>query len=161
MYSKSISYITIYYHKVFWCKNLFFFVFNLIISLKIASFHSSVEASDSACYENATIWLEALDNIRFAIETVALPSVGILGIMGNTLIIITLIKLTKSKKENKNQTNFDRLLIFLSVADSLVLVMHIIDAIIQAQYGPEPIWYQVINLHCCINSKYFRLILRI
>ena len=120
--------------------------------MKVPSFHSIAEENDSVCYENATIWLEALDNIRFAIETIALPSVGSLGVMGNILVIITLIKLTNSKKENKNQINFDRLLIFLSIADSLFLIMHIIDAVIQAQDLPEPGWYQVI-----IMNKYFHL----
>ena len=120
--------------------------------MKVPSFHSIAEENDSVCYENATIWLEALDNIRFAIETIALPSVGSLGVMGNILVIITLIKLTNSKKENKNQINFDRLLIFLSIADSLFLIMHIIDAVIQAQDLPEPGWYQVI-----IIIYYFKL----
>ena len=129
---------------------LHFFIYN-------ASWDTKKEETDNVCYENATIWLETLDDIRFAVETIALPSVGSLGVMGNILVIITLIKLTKSKKENKNQTNFDRLLIFLSATDTLFLIMHIIDAIIQAQNHSEPMWYQVSSriifyINNCISS---------
>ena len=71
---------------------------------------------------------------------------GILGLLGNVLNIIVLIKLTSNQKENKNRKNFDRILISLSITDSLLLFMYITDALIQAQEShDEPQWYQVID----------------
>ena len=88
--------------------------------------------------------------MRFVIESVTLPTVGVLGVLGNVLVIIILIKLTTNRKEQKNRKNFDRLLISLSIADSLLLIMYITDAIIQAKLPNEPppnepYWYQVIS----------------
>ena len=107
-------------------------------------------ASDNACYEPQSEWYNTLDYVRFAIETVTLPTVGFLGILGNVLVILVLIKLTTNRKKEKNRKNFDRLLISLSIADSLLLIVYISDAIIQGKWPnepppDEPHWYQVIS----------------
>lgn len=84
-----------------------------------------------------------LESIRFAIESVTLPSCGLLGLLGNVLVIAVLIRLTTRRNENRNRKNFDRMLISLSIFDSLLLITYITDAIIQADLMYEPHWYQV------------------
>jgi len=84
-----------------------------------------------------------LESIRFAIESVTLPSCGILGLLGNILVIAVLIRLTTRVNENKNRKNFDRMLISLCILDLLLLIIYITDAVIQVDLMHEPQWYQV------------------
>ena len=69
------------------------------------------------CYENFTVYYAKFETARFWIEGVLLISVGTLGILGN---ILTLAVLGKSKK-----TNFNQLLVVLSVLDTILIAVFI------------------------------------
>ena len=115
--------------------------------------------TDYACYEATDDWYDTLDSVRFWIESVALPTIGFLGILGNLLVILVLIRLNTNQKENKNRQNFDRLLISLSITDTLLLVMYITDALVQASNSYEPSWYQVDFINV-VNYSFKRAQLR-
>ena len=100
-------------------------------------------------------WYPKVMSVRFGIESVTLPVIGFLGIFGNLIVIAVLIRLTTSKKENQNEKKFDRMLISLSMADLLLLIMYVVDALVQVDLYNEPQWYQVrnINLYYEICSR--------
>ena len=98
-----------------------------------------------SCYESFDKWDETLENARFAIESVSLPTFGILGLLANAIVIFVLFRIAARKDLQGNQKNFDKLLICLSFLDSFLIVIYIVDALIQIDILHEPQWYQVIN----------------
>ena len=97
----------------------------------------------NSCYENIDEWDSKIMSVRFGVESVTLPVLGLLGILGNFMVIAILIQLTRRKNGNHNNRKFDRILISLSIADSLLLVMYVVDALVQVDLYTEPQWYQV------------------
>ena len=98
-----------------------------------------------SCYESFDKWEEIVENARFAIESVSLPTLGILGLLANAIVIFVLFRVVARKDLQGNQKNFDKLLICLSFIDSFLIVIYIVDALIQIDILHEPQWYQVIN----------------
>ena len=97
-----------------------------------------------SCYESFDKWEEIVENSRFAIESVSLPTLGILGFLSNAIVIFVLFRIVARKDLQGNQKNFDKLVICLSFIDSFLIVIYIVDALIQIDILHEPQWYQVI-----------------
>ena len=112
-----------------------------------------------SCYESFDKWDETLANARFAIESVSLPTFGILGLLANAIVIFALFRIAARKDLQGNQKNFDRMVISLSFIDSLLILIYIVDALIQIDIYHEPQWYQVINekIEVIFAENYFYL----
>ena len=95
------------------------------------------------CYESVDEWDKTLMNIRFALDSVLLPVCGILGMLSNIIVIVTLIRITRKKSSHENHKNFDRLIIFLSLIDFWLIFFYVVDALIQIDIMTEPQFYQV------------------
>ena len=102
---------------------------------------------NGTCYERLNEWSLTLQTAMYWIESITIPFVGILGCLGNILVIAVLIRLTSNQNENKNRNNFDKLLISLAIVDTLHLIMYVTDSFVQANGTNEPYWYQV-----CLKS---------
>ena len=98
-----------------------------------------------SCYESFDKWEEIVENARFAIESVSLPTLGTLGLLANAIVIFVLFRIVARKDVQGNQKNFDKLVICLSFIDSFLIVIYIVDALIQIDILHEPQWYQVIS----------------
>ena len=105
--------------------------------------HLKSNSAIATCYENIDKWDSKIMSVRFGVESVTLPVLGFLGILGNFMVIAILIQLTRRKNGNHNNRKFDRILISLSIADSFLLVMYVVDALVQVDLYTEPQWYQV------------------
>ena len=72
-----------------------------------------------------------------------MPIFGILGLLANIIVVFALVRITGNKSLKGNHKNFDRMVISLSIIDSLLLVVYVVDALIQVDLMHEPQWYQV------------------
>ena len=102
-------------------------------------------------------WIETLDDWRLRIEGLAVPSVGIIGLVGNFLVVAVLLCLIRNT-ESISQKNFDITLIGLTIIDFTLLLVYMTDSYLQNYYNPhnftdvlsEPVWYQVNRINCVV-----------
>ena len=102
-------------------------------------------------------WIEILDDWRLRIEGLAVPSVGIIGLVGNFLVVAVLLCLIRNT-ESISQKNFDITLIGLTIIDFTLLLVYMTDSYLQNYYNPhnftdvlsEPVWYQVNRINCVV-----------
>ena len=87
-------------------------------------------------------------NIRLVLDSVLLPVCGILGMVANIIVMVTLVRITRKKESHGNQKNFDRLVIFLSLIDLWLILFYVVDALIQIDLMTEPQFYQVRRPDC-------------
>ena len=95
------------------------------------------------CYESIDDWEKTLMNIRKALDSILLPICGILGMLANIIVMVTLVRITRKKNLHGNHKNFDRLVIFLSLIDFWLIFFYVVDALIQVDLMTEPQFYQV------------------
>ena len=101
------------------------------------------------CYESVEEWDKTLMYIRFCLDSVLLPGIGIHGMLANIIVIVTLIRITRKKSSHGNHKNFDRLIILLSLIDFWLIFFYVVDALIQIDIMTEPQFYQVNrHIHC-------------
>ena len=97
----------------------------------------------SRCFESSDEWEQILDNVRFAIESVTLPTVGFLGMLANLIVVFVLVRITIKKCQHGKHKSFDRMVICLSSIDFLLIIFYVVDALVQIDILHEPQWYQV------------------
>ena len=105
-----------------------------------------IDEADESCGN----WIVTIDNWRLRIEGVAVPSVGIIGLVGNFLVVAVLLCLIRNT-ESTSQRNFDKTLIGLTIIDFTLVLVYMTDSYLQNYYSPhnstdllpEPVWYQV------------------
>lgn len=92
------------------------------------------------CYEPLGEELTAkLKAYEFWVSGVALSVVGCLGVVGNVLTLIALIKY-----ETNTNNSFNKLLVHLTVVDLLLIVVCVHEfAVLNAFVGSQPHWYIV------------------
>ena len=95
-------------------------------------------------------------NIRLALDSVLLPMCGLLGMLANIIVMVTLVRITRKKESHGNQKNFDRLVIFLSLIDFWLIFFYVVDALIQIDLMTEPQFYQVRLPDCQKREPYFQ-----
>nr|XP_040569928.1 FMRFamide receptor-like [Lepeophtheirus salmonis] len=107
------------------------------------SFDGSIESSPThnyTCYENYTVYIEIWYTAKFWIEGILQFGVGLLGIFGN---ILTIFVLSKNKK-----TNFNNLLIYLSLTDLVLIIifMAMSTSTIAANFHSQaqPPWFKIL-----------------
>ena len=93
-------------------------------------------------------WFQVIDESRYWIEGIVIPSVGAIGLIGNLIVIGVLACLIHENSDHGSQRNFDVTLISLSIIDLILLLMYLTDSYIQNHFDPsllgdEPIWYKV------------------
>ena len=93
------------------------------------------EGEEYSCYENYTIYFPVYIETRFWIEGILLFGVGLLGAFGN---LLTMAVLRKSK-----HTKFNRLLIFLSITDTVLIVFFLLMSSCTV-LAKEPQWFVLI-----------------
>ena len=99
-------------------------------------------------------WYQVMDDSRYWVEGIAIPSVGSVGVIGNLIVIGSLACLIRENNERGSQRNFDITLISLAIIDLILLLMYITDSYIQNHLNPisedssrEPIWYKVKGIY--------------
>ena len=100
--------------------------------------------------EESKTWIDIIDESRFWIEGITTPFIGMIGFIGNVLVIVVLLCLIQIT-DNVNQRNFDITLTALAIVDTLLLFVYITDSFLQNSYSSnnstevftEPVWYQV------------------
>ena len=119
------------------------------ISAELACFEFIVEPGNYSGNRSKN-WIDIIDDSRHWIEGVAVPSVGIIGLIGNFLVVAVLLRLIHNT-ESISESNFDMTLIGLAIIDFTLLLVYMTDSFIQNHYSPhissdvliEPVWYQV------------------
>ncbi|QQP49426.1 Uncharacterized protein FKW44_010101 [Caligus rogercresseyi] len=97
-------------------------------------------ALNYTCYENYTVYIEIWYTAKFWIEGILQFAVGLIGIFGN---ILTIFVLSKNKK-----TNFNNLLIYLSLTDLVLIIifMAMSTSTITANFRSQnqPPWFKIL-----------------
>ena len=95
-------------------------------------------------------WFQIIDDSRYWIEGIAIPSIGSIGLIGNMIVAGVLFCLIRNNSDQGSQRNFDFTLMSLAIIDFILLIMYITDSYIQNHFDPinveqlkEPIWYKV------------------
>ena len=115
-------------------------------------------------------WFQVIDESRYWIEGVAVPSVGSIGLVGNLIVTCVLFFIVRKNSDNGSQRNFDITLMCLAIVDFILLLMYITDSCIQNHLNPighelskEPLWYKVsyqsVSMHFhfeSISNKFSR-----
>ena len=91
--------------------------------------------SDLECYEKRDVYSPLAKAFYYWVEGVGVVIAGTLGVFGNILTILTLRKMRTNK-------NFNNLLIGLSVFDTFLIVVVMIEQIIMVFLDSEPLWYR-------------------
>ena len=129
--------------------------------------NESSALADKECFElivtsdeDCKNWFQIIDDSRFWIEGIAIPVVGIVGLVGNCLVVVVLSLLIRNNSESITQRNFDVTLLALTIIDFILLLIYMIDSVIQNSYNKEnspelftePGWYQVRNNYGTCNG---------
>ena len=95
-------------------------------------------------------WFQVIDDSRYWIEGIAIPSIGSIGLIGNFIVAGVLFCLIRNNSDQGSQRNFDVTLMSLAIIDFILLIMYITDSYIQNHFDPisveqskEPLWYKV------------------
>ena len=95
-------------------------------------------------------WFQVIDETRYWIEGIAIPSVGSIGLIGNLIVTSVLFCIIRKSTDRGSQRNFDITLMSLAIVDFILLLMYITDSCIQNHLNPidnehssEPLWYKV------------------
>ncbi len=84
------------------------------------------------CYDNYTVYLPIYESTRFWVEGVGLTCVGVLGLCGNALTLAVLA--------NSKGTKFNRLLVYLSVTDCVLIAFFLLLSYFTVLSNSEPQW---------------------
>ena len=92
--------------------------------------------SPLSCYERQEEWRSVHELSHFWVEGVAITAVGVFGICGNLLTILVLSQMDSNR-------SFNKLLVALSVVDTLLIVQTVGDTAILGVFstGRLPAWY--------------------
>ena len=122
---------------------------NLIHHLIFVSYEIHSQKRVKIFYE-----IRILDDSRYCIEGIAIPSIGSIGLIGNLIVVGVLFCLIRNNSEQGSQRNFDVTLMSLAIIDFILLIMYITDSYIQNHFDPinveqskEPLWYKVKTIY--------------
>ena len=102
---------------------------------------SVTNGSSNKCYETFEDFDKVLLDSKFWLEGVGVTTVGVLGVVGNAMTMLVLWRVIRSKIN----VNFNKLLICLSVVDTLLILDFILEISVMRVFNSrvaEPMWYR-------------------